>query len=35
MGYAADFEEEGYGDEDFNIETDANQMNFISSRQTQ
>jgi len=36
MGYAADFEEEGYGDEaDFNIQSDADQMNFISSRHTQ
>ena len=31
-GYAADFDE-NYGDEtDYNIESDANQMNFISSR---
>ena len=33
MGYAADFEEEVYGDEtDYNIQSDANQMNFVSSR---
>lgn len=32
LGYAADFEE-GYGDEtEYNIESNANQMNFVSSR---
>lgn len=34
MGYAADFEE-GYGDEtEYNIESNDNQMNFVSSRAT-
>lgn len=34
MGYTADFEE-GYGDEtEFNIESDSNQLNFVSSRVT-
>lgn len=35
MGYAADFEE-GYGDEtpfsEFNIESDPNELNFVSAR---